>query len=93
MRQSHVIGMDVRQEDFANVLPADSRGVDGTRKRLKAGLGIHAAVDQQVTFGELHQVNVDPAEKERKRQLDTLHTREHFTRRIYKWSFRGQARC
>jgi hypothetical protein len=75
------------------VLPADSRGVQSARKGLEAGLGIHAAVDQQVTFGELHQVNVDPAEKERKRQLDTLHTRKHFTRRIYKWSFRGQARC
>ena len=31
--EPHVIGMDVRQQDFANVRPANSRGIHGARER------------------------------------------------------------
>ena len=92
-RQSHVIGMHVCEEDFANIGPAGARCFHAARQRLKASLRPHAAVDQQIAIGEPHQVYVDRAEREGKRKTNQAHARQHFAAAITGRIFWRQARC
>ena len=71
----HVVGMHVRKEDAPDIRPGDAARRHGGLQRFKGGIGLHAAIDQQVAVFERYQVDVDRFEFERQAAASSIRTR------------------
>lgn len=87
---THVIRMNVGQKDFVNVVPCRSLSRHRQPQGFETLIGIHATVNQKVTMGQPHQVNIDRTQSERKRQYDEKDSRQYLTVTAFVWRVKPQ---
>ena len=76
--QAHVIGVDVSEQDAANVAPIDREAFERAGQRVEAGFGLHAGIDQQPAGFQANQPDVHDAQGEGKGQFQHVYAGHHF---------------
>ena len=72
-----MIGVDMREQNRADIGPLDAHAFPRAVERVEAGLRIHAGIDEHPAIGKPDEVDVDQAEGKRKRQFQDVDARKH----------------
>ena len=75
--QPHMIGVDMREQNRADIGPRDAHALARAVERVEAGLRIHTGIDEHPAVGEADEVDVDQTEGKRKRQFQDVDARKH----------------
>ena len=65
--QSHMIGMDMGEQNRADIGPGDAYAFPRAVERIEARLGIHAGIDEHPAIAKPDEVDIDQAQGKRKR--------------------------